>query len=191
MQLIAIDPGDVVSALVQYDTETGLVPRFMLDRNELVRDHVISQSWMCHGFVVEMVASYGMSVGQTIFDTCLWAGRFVEAWEGDGVRHPDAHGQLIYRRDVKLHLCGSSRAKDTNIRQAILDRYGGDRRAACGTKKAPGPLYGFKKDLWAALAVAITAAETLWMTPEQPYRRGDEEDGSEHGSGATVTMLRG
>jgi len=60
---------------------------------------------------------------------------------------------------VKLHLCGSARAKDTNIRQALIDRYGGS--AAIGKKAAPGPLYGVSKDVWSALAVAVTAADTL------------------------------
>jgi hypothetical protein len=41
------------------------------------------------------------------------------------------------------------RAKDANIRQALIDKLG-----AVGTKKAPGPLYGISGHLWAALAVA-------------------------------------
>jgi hypothetical protein len=55
---------------------------------------------------------------------------------------------------VKLHLCGSSRAKDPNVRTALLDRFGG--AGAKGTKAAPGPLYGIAADLWSALAIAVT-----------------------------------
>ena len=55
-----------------------------------------------------------------------------------------------------MHLCGHPRAKDPNIRQALLDRFGPGREKALGTKKAPGALYGIKGDEWAALAVAIT-----------------------------------
>ena len=54
-----------------------------------------------------------------------------------------------------MYLCHSMKAKDGNIRQAILDLYGG-KDVALGNKKRPGPLYGVSKDIWAALAVAIT-----------------------------------
>jgi len=101
---------------------------------------------------IEMIASYGMAVGRDVFETCVWIGRFVEAW-----RWP-AEPRLIYRRDVKLHLCGSSRAKDANVRQALIDLYGGP--SAIGKKASKGPLYGVKSHAWSALAVAVTAANT-------------------------------
>jgi hypothetical protein len=62
--------------------------------------------------------------------------------------------RLIPRRDVKLTLCGSARAKDTNIRQALIDALG-----EVGTKKNPGPLYGVSGHYWAALGVAYTASQ--------------------------------
>jgi len=68
-------------------------------------------------------------------------------------------GERISRRAVKLHLCGSARAKDANIRQALIDRYGGS--AAIGRKAAPGPLYGVSKDVWSALAIAVTYQQEL------------------------------
>jgi hypothetical protein len=63
--------------------------------------------------------------------------------------------ERVYRRDVKLHICGSQRAKDANIRQALIDCYGG-KVEAIGKKKAPGPLYGISSHAWSALAVAQT-----------------------------------
>jgi len=100
--------------------------------------------------VIEQIASYGMPVGAEVFETVRWSGRFEEAL------YPTPVAQLP-RRDVKLHLCGNSRAKDANIRQALLDRFGG--KSATGTKKAPGPLHGIHADLWAALAIAVTYAD--------------------------------
>jgi len=99
---------------------------------------------------IEMIASYGMPVGREVFETCVWVGRFTQAW-----RNPEAV-RLVYRRDVKLHLCGSPKAKDANIRQALIDKLG-----PVGTKAAPGPLYGVKSHAWAALAVAVTVAESV------------------------------
>jgi hypothetical protein len=61
----------------------------------------------------------------------------------------------IPRLKVKLHLCHDSRAKDANIRAALIDRFGKP-----GTKKNPGALYGVTRDLWSALAVAITFWDT-------------------------------
>lgn len=90
-----------------------------------------------------------MPVGKEVFDTCIFVGRFQQSW-----RDPNAV-RLIYRRDVKLHLCGNARAKDSNIRQALIDKLG-----PAGTLRAKGPLYGVKSHAWAALAVAVTALET-------------------------------
>jgi hypothetical protein len=77
----------------------------------------------------------------------VWIGRFIQAW-----RSPDS-AKLVYRRDVKLHVCGSPKAKDPNIRQALIDLLG-----PAGTKRAPGPTYGVRSHAWAALGVAVTAA---------------------------------
>ena len=101
---------------------------------------------------VEMIASMGMPVGKEIFETCLFIGQIKECWKwvcpvkvlGTGV-------VLIYRKDIKMHLCGSMRAKDSNIRAALIDRFGKP-----GTKKQKGILYGIKADEWSALAIAVT-----------------------------------
>jgi hypothetical protein len=98
---------------------------------------------------IEQIASYGMPVGFEIFETAVWSGRFMQACE---------HSKIVRipRKEVCLHLCGSPRAKDGNIRQALIDRLG-----APGTKKHPGPTYGVCKDEWSAVAVAVTASDRL------------------------------
>jgi len=53
-------------------------------------------------------------------------------------------------------LCGSVRAKDSNIRQALIDRVGPQ-----GKKHSPGPTYGLAKHDWAALAIAIYVSDHL------------------------------
>lgn len=146
--ILAIDPGPTDSGYALY--HGGSVSGCGVLGNE----HMLAvvESWgMADGnqCAIEMIASYGMAVGREVFETCVWIGRFQQMW-----RNPKAV-RLIYRKDVKLHLCGSPRAKDTNIRQALIDKLG-----APGTKKAPGPTYGVKSHAWPALAVAVTASET-------------------------------
>ena len=103
---------------------------------------------------IEMVAGMGMPVGQEVFDTCFWIGRFWEFATLYGVSHPP---QKIFRREEKLYLCGRASAKDVNIRQALVDRYApGEPNYGKGTKKNPGFFYGFAADMWAAMAVAVT-----------------------------------
>ncbi len=110
---------------------------------------------------IEMVASYGMAVGKETFRTVWWSGRFADAWF-------DQSGKLpveVFRQEVKMHLCHNTKAKDANIRQALIDMYGGSKEVAIGRKASPGPLYGVTSHAWPALAVAITAAARL--TPER------------------------
>ena len=95
-----------------------------------------------------------MAVGAEVFETVYWIGRFAER-----AIQLDHAAERVFRRDVKLHLCGNSRAKDANIRQALIDRYGG-KEQAIGRKASQGPLYGLSGDCWSALAVAVTFAET-------------------------------
>lgn len=76
---------------------------------------------------IEMVASYGMPVGETIFETCVWIGRIIET-----VYRYNIPVTKIYRKDEKMNICHSMKAKDSNIRQALIDRFG-----EVGTKKNP------------------------------------------------------
>ena len=150
MIILAIDPGPERSAVVWWECEERRIVDYALAPNGELRDHILCTR-ITEGtghLAVEMIASYGMPVGREVFETCVWIGRYIEAWGGPHT--------LIYRRQVKLHLCDSARAKDGNVRQALIDRVG-----PVGTKKAPGPCYGMRRDLWAALGVAVTWAETL------------------------------
>lgn len=155
MELIAIDPGPEKSAVVRYDGD--IQSKAILSNGDmllLLEGNVMlfeGKVMAADSLAIEMVASYGMAVGRTVFETCVWIGRFIEAWGGPW--------KYVYRKDVKIHLCNSMRAKDSNVRQALMDRYGSTRQKAIGIKKRPGPLYGFSKDMWSALAIAVTAHE--------------------------------
>jgi hypothetical protein len=152
--VLAIDPGSTQSAWLQYD---GTRPTaFAITANDvLVR--ALRTGGLPDVVVIEKVESYGMAVGAEVFDTVLWAGRFAEAAH----RVPVV---MLPRRAVKLALCGDSRAKDANIRHALIDRFGGS--SAVGRKAAPGPLYGISRDVWSALAIAVTYCSTNEATEQ-------------------------
>lgn len=154
--VLAIDPGNEHSAWVQFYTgaTNRQLVRFGYDLNATVLAAFPLFAREADVLVCEMIASYGMPVGREVFDTCRWIGRFEQEW-----RHQsDGAFNLMYRKDVKLHLCGQVRAKDANVAQALRDRFGG--KLCKGTAKRPGPLFGVSGDVWAALAVAVTWAET-------------------------------
>lgn len=161
MILLAIDPGPTQSAWLTFDTR-GKPVKFGIDTNEELLGSIRSSAAMPDDHramslspqrvVIEQVESFGMAVGAEVFETVFWSGRFAEA------ARPVPFDR-VKRSAIKVALCGSVRAKDGNIRQALIDRYGGS--AAKGTKAAPGPLYGVSNDVWSALAVAVTYADEL------------------------------
>jgi hypothetical protein len=159
MLILAIDPGTTQSGWVLFDGDR-VHDCGVLSNNSLLLalDTGVGLVQMPDQVAIEMIASYGMPVGREVFETCVWIGRFVQAW------HSPEAVRLVYRRDVKLHLCGTSKAKDPNVRQALLDlfpRTGGGATPQIGTKGKPGPLYGVSSHAWPALGVAITARHQI------------------------------
>lgn len=167
--VLAIDPGNVESAYALIDTTTRRPVEFGKIPNPLLLDRLPN---LAHGTVtaIEMVASYGMPVGREVFETCVWIGRYQQQIS---YRLP----QLVYRQPVKLHHCNSARAKDSNIIQALVDRFAsGQPNKGKGTKADPGWFYGFAADVWQAYALAVYVADSLpaWASsipvsvPESP-----------------------
>ena len=148
MTILAIDPGPEKSAWLLFDPGSHIpIPVHGIHANDDVLPIVAAYAGQAD-IVIEGFSSYGMPVGRETFDAVRWSGRFEQA------AYPhDAH--YILRRDVKLHLCGQVRAKDSNVRVALIDKYGGPSVVRKG-----GPLYRIKADEWAALALAVTFSET-------------------------------
>jgi hypothetical protein len=142
--ILAVDPGSFQSAWLQFDgTKPGA---FGITGNDTLTK-ALRTGGLPDVVVIEKIESYGMAVGAEVLDTVWWTGRFAEAASRSTV-------VMLPRRIVKLTLCGDSRAKDANVRQALIDRFGGS--TAIGRKAAPGPLYGISRDVWSALAIAVT-----------------------------------
>lgn len=160
MRILAIDPGNTESGWVLIDAETCEPIEFGKTPNIELLDRLDWGLGEAQHVVIEMVASYGMAVGADVFETCVWIGRFVES-----VRHYRFDRQapkLVKRNPVKVHHCHSAKAKDSNITQALVDRFAlGQTNHGKGTKAEPGFFYGFKADIWQAYALAVYAADTL------------------------------
>lgn len=153
MKIFGVDPGTVESGFVLFDSDNmQVVESGVVDNEELLKvDAWVNSDILC----IEMVASYGMPVGQTTFDTVLWIGRFVQM----AVSKDKEYTLLYKKKDINPTLCFSNKAKDANIRQAVLDIFpstGGGSVPQKGTKSNPGPLYGVSSHAFSALAVALT-----------------------------------
>ena len=154
--LLAIDPGTAESGYCLFETclplTSAVVELGVLENVEM--KHKITGYSEGVLLVLEDFESYGMVVGKEVFETLIWVGRFWEAWGRSELQEP----ARVTRREVKLHLCNSARAKDSNVNQALRDKFGPN---AVGVKANKGPLYGIKSHAWAALAVAVTFSERV------------------------------
>lgn len=144
MKILALDPGTLVSAYVLWDSRRAAITDKAIAPNDAVLTRVAQCDYEL--LAVEMLRSQGMAVGRETFETLVWIGRFLQATQQPW--------QLVHRDSIKLHHCGSMRAKDANIRQSLIDKYG-----APGRKKQPGRTYGLKSHLWQAFAVAALIGE--------------------------------
>lgn len=178
MLVMAIDPGPKQSAYVTVQPHShaigGLqIVEFCIGDNANIKADIWGFSSLPledRRLVIEQIASMGMSVGAETFETCVWTGRFLETFEAGS--QTTAH--RIPRVPIKVHLCGTAKAKDANVRQALIDRFGGSsalRKAKAakhnrhGALIVPaveaGPLAGISSHCWAALAVACVYVDRM------------------------------
>lgn len=164
---IAVDPGNAQSAYVEMTwggNGHSVIPGFniwdagLIANKELIDR--IDDSYrpdysreVPQVYAVETPYPRGQNVSWQLMKTLRMIGRLEQLAIDRGFRvvHID-------RLDVRIHVANDGRAKDSNIRSALIERWGGKDKAV-GKKGSEGPLYGFRKDMWAALAVAVTYAE--------------------------------
>lgn len=174
MNVYAVDPGPEQSALVIFDG-SSVIGHVTLSNSELLMT-LSGYVRVGNVLVIEQIAAMGMAVGAEVFETVFWSGRFAQAWQGDG----SEVGRLfpwarIKRHVVKMHLCGNMRAKDANIRQALIDRFGPGKEVAIGKSKHRGPLFGVSGDQWSALAIAVTWWDAQSSAMVGRVRSGEED----------------
>lgn len=142
MRILAIDPGPEKSQWLMWEDGHALSHAYV--SNSSLASALRDSSLPADRVAIELMQGFGMPVGAEVFKTCYFIGAVIEiCWRGNV---PVA---TVFRKDIKLALCGTPRAKDANIRQALMDKLG-----APGTKQAPGTTYGITKHAWSALAIA-------------------------------------
>lgn len=162
MKILAIDPGDQKSGFCLMDDYKPV--RFGKTENFMLLSLIMHSDMDFDVAVIECVASYGKAVGANVFDTCIWIGRF---WEAVRENREGVEVKTVYRLDEKMAICHDSRAKDTNIRRALIDRFAVfDKKNGKGQKNHKDTFYGFKADVWSAFAVGVT-----WLDRQKEGKR--------------------
>lgn len=150
MRLLAIDPGNIHTGFCLMDEnyrphcKGKILNAAML---EFITEHAVEIDQIA----VEMIASYGMAVGAEVFETCVMIGKIELLAQQLGIPV-----ERVKRIESKQFICFDSRAKDANIRRALIDRFAQhDLARGTGTKKRPDWFYGFAGDMWSAFAVGV------------------------------------
>ncbi len=156
---IAVDPGPTDSAFVCWNgkriSKHGKITNGQLRAQLAVMGRHQGAPEQAGHLAIEVSPPYLMPrksgnpffPSQVLF-TALEAGRLIQAWDGPFT--------IVDRRAVKLHVVGRSSCGDPEVRAALLHQIGPK-----GTKADPGPCYGMKADLFAALAVGVTWWDTM------------------------------
>ena len=146
--ILAIDPGNTLSAFCLMKNDYTPIDKGKVPNDELLA-YIEEHGKGVGMLVTEMIASYGMPVGAEVFETCVMIGRIEQLADTLGIPHT-----RVFRQEEKLYICHDSRAKDANIRHALIERFAQhDKARGTGTKKCPDFFHGFANDMWAAFAV--------------------------------------
>ena len=150
MKILALDVGTTESGFCLMDEQTYFPYRFGKIANEDLIDIVKTEDYT--KLAIEAFASYGMAIGQSTIKSIEWNGRFIQL-----AVNRDIPVFPVFRKEEKITICGSMKAKDANIRQALIDRFAKfDFKTGKGTKKNPDWFFGFSQDSWTAFAVGVT-----------------------------------
>jgi len=140
---LGIDAGTHESGYAVYVKNGGVLAKGVLPNREILD---VIRKTDADILAIEKIVNYGVAVGQEVFDTCVFMGRCQQAW------NDPAAVVFVPRLSVKKFLCGTGKAKDPQVRGALIARLG-----PSGSKAKPGPTYGVTSHAWSALAVAVTA----------------------------------
>jgi hypothetical protein len=119
--VVGIDPGDTQSAYAVVDANYEVVEADKVENEDLAL--FLKCTLVDTHVVVEGIQSYGMPVGRNVFDTCYQIGRILQICDDLGLPW------TIYNRpEYTKAICGVQKINDSVLRQALLLRFGGDKK---------------------------------------------------------------
>lgn len=139
--VLGIDPGPAESAYALVTGDQQVLHAEKVGNDSLIER--IRQAPPAH-VAIESIQSYGMAIGRSVFDTCFFIGEVIRACKDAGIPFT-----LYPRPEYTRRICGVGKVNDAVLRQALLLRFGGDRKGE--------PLFALKgcTDKRSAFAVAV------------------------------------
>lgn len=149
MRIIGIDPGNEETAYAVM-AEDYTVIEADKQANDQFLDYTLPALIRSgiNTVVVEGIQSYGMAVGKSVFETCYIVGECRRVAKIEG-----AESFIYARPEYARALVGGMKVKDSTVRQALMTRFGGDKKGE--------PLYLLKgnSDKRSAFAIAVYHAD--------------------------------
>jgi hypothetical protein len=146
MNILAIDPGNVISGYVIISAESKAKFK-ILEHGSIANLELLNKINVSSKFIdvalIEMIQSYNQPVGNTVFDTCRWVGKYELMLEQARIKKA-----LIPRPSIIAHHLGAiaQKSADSKIRQRLLKDFKEDCK-------------GVTSHAWQALALAVMYLE--------------------------------
>ena len=136
---LSIDPGNIGSGWVLWGPNDTMIGDIEIvghgrDRNVHIRKWIArypNQTMNCH-LEIECPKPRGQPTAAEEMEMMIQIGRFLQMWRGDWT--------YVFRQQAKSAICGGRNPTDSNVRQALIDHFGGDSVAIGGgvCKKCKG-----------------------------------------------------
>jgi len=122
-RIIGIDPGNEKTAYAIVKPDYSIQEADKIDNEAFIRLLSDTQDWILHASI-EAIQSYGMAVGRSVFETCYMIGEIART-----CKNREIPFSLYPRPKIARSLVGSqSKTNDAAVRQALLLRFGGDKK---------------------------------------------------------------
>jgi hypothetical protein len=118
--ILGIDPGPAESAFALVTDDQRVLQADKVENESLIER--LRQAPPAH-VAIESIQSYGMAVGRSVFDTCFFIGELVRTCKDAGIPYT-----LVPRPEYTRRICGVGKVNDAVLRQALLLRFGGDKK---------------------------------------------------------------